>query len=169
MIDTFPFETYFSRRRFLQVGAAAGVGTLVVSQSGCEKKDVDFYIATVTGSLAQLKTFLPNQATLIDRAVSIAKSVNDAYQDGKFDSALSLARNLTTTINELIAAAGVNLSDTVKIIISIANVALGAVAVLIEHSQPASAANRSLSPDAEAMRVLASPKRVNAIFEASRS
>lgn len=157
-----------SKRNFLKVSGMAGVGTLALGTTACEKKDVDFYIATVTGSMTQLKQFLPNQAVLLDRAISIAKEVNRAYQDGKFDTALGLARNLTTTINDIITAAGVNLSNTVKVIISIANVALAAVAVLIEGSIPASQANRALSPDAEKVREMASPKRVNAIFEASR-
>lgn len=155
-----------NRRSMMKLSGAAIVGAAVVTQVGCEKKDVDFYIATVTGSMAQLKPLLPNQAALLDKAISIAKSVNQAYQDGKFDSALSLANNLTTTINEIITAAGVNLSDTVKMIISIANVALGTVAVLIENS--ASRSSRAASPGAAKVRALASPKRVDAIFEAAR-
>lgn len=151
-----------SKRNFFVVGGAAALGTLVLGSSACEKKDVDFYIATVTGSLTQLKPLLPNQIDLLNRAISIAREVNSAYQDGKFDSALGLANSLTATIESVIIAAGVNLSDAVKMILSIANVALGTVAVLIGGSAPgrmASAGN---------IRVLASPARVNAIFTAAR-
>lgn len=155
-----------TRRNLLKTGGLAVVGSLTMGTAGCPKKDVDFYVATVTGSLAQLKQFLPNQAALIDRAISIAKSVNKDYQDGKFDSALSLANNLTTTIDEIITAAGVNLSDTVKMILSIANVALGTIAVLIDNSRPSGVV--IASDAAQTMQSLASPKRVNAIFEASK-
>lgn len=151
-----------SRRRLLITGGAAGLGALTLSAVGCEKKDVDFYITTVTGSMTQLKQFLPNQAVLIDRAIAVARSVNQAYQDGKFDSALGLATNLTTTINDVIMAAGVNLSDTVKMILSIASVALGTVEVLIRNSAPAQLGAVT------AGRTPISSERVNAIFEASR-
>jgi hypothetical protein len=153
-----------NRRTLLKTGGMAAAGGLTIGVSGCDEKDVDFYIATVTGSMTQLKQFLPNQAALIDRAISIAKSVNSAYQDGKFDSALSLANNLTTTIDEIITAAGINLSDTVKMILSIANVALGTIAVLIANSGPSTVAASS----AQKVKSMASSQRVNAIFQASR-
>lgn len=156
------------RRTMLKTGSLAGIGALTLGTAACEKKDVDFYIAVVTGSMTQLKPFLPNQTVLIDKVISIAKSVNEAYQAGKLDSALLLANNLTAAINEVITAADVNLSDTVKMILSIANVALGTVAVLIEHSRPVPLVNRTMSSAEDNLRSLSSPTRVDAIFQASR-
>ena len=153
-----------NRRTFAKCSALT-VGALTLGTAGCEKKDVDFYIATVTGALQQLKQFLPNQADLLTRAIAIAREVNQAYQDGKFDTAIGLANSLTATIESVITAAGVNLSDPVKMILAIANVALSTVAVLIGNS---TAANRAASPTAGNLRVLASPTRVQAIFAASR-
>lgn len=168
-MNLYPSDADFlTRRTFIKTGAAAGVGVLALSATACEKKDVDFYINTVTTALDKLKPLLPNQATLLSKAISIAKEVNEAYQDGRFDSALSLLSNLTTTINDVIAAAGVGLSDSAKIVIAIVDVALTAAVVLIEGSIPASQQNKALSPEAEKVKALASPKRVNAIFEASR-
>lgn len=158
-----------NKRTFLKLSATAGVGALALPTVGCgDKKDVDFYIATVTGALEQLKPLLPNQETLLSKAISIARSVNSAYQDGKFDTALGLANNLVSTINDIIAAAGVNLSNGVKITLSIANVALSAAAVLIKNAMPAEVAARVSNPAMETLESMASPKRVNAVFEASR-
>ena len=157
------------RRSMMKLTAIAGVGAVTLPMTGCgDKEDVDFYIATVTGSFEQLKSLLPNQVALLTKAISIAKSVNDAYQAGKFDSALSLANNLVSTINEIIAAAGVNLGNGVKITLSIANVALSAAAVLIKHAMPAEVAARASSPAMETLESMASPKRVEAVFAASR-
>lgn len=152
-----------SRRNLLITGGAAGLGALTLGTAACEKKDVDFYIATVTGSLTQLKPLLPNQIDLLNRAISIAREVNSAYQDGKFDSALGLANSLTATIESVITAAGVNLSDAVKLIFAMTNIAIGTVEILVRGSAPASA--RASSPTG---RMFISPQRVNAIFTAAR-
>jgi hypothetical protein len=158
-----------NRRSMMKLSATAGVGALTIPLVGCgEKADVDFYVATVTGAFEQLKPLLPNQTTLLTKAISIARSINSAYQDGKFDSALGLANNLVTTINEIIAAAGVNLSTSVKVILSIANVALGAAAVLIKRNMPAVMASRVSSTAMETLESMASPKKIDAVFEASR-
>lgn len=158
-----------NRRSLLKLSATAGVGALTIPLVGCgDKKDVDFYIATVTGAFEQLIPILPAQETLLRKAISIARSVNSAYQAGKFDSALSLANNLVTTINEIIAAAGVNVSTTVKVILSIANVALSAAAVLIKNAMPAEVMSRAATPAMATLESMASPKRVDAVFEASR-
>ena len=155
------------RRTMIKLTGAAVVGA-AVSQVGCEKQDVDFYVNTITMSLGKLKPLLPNQAQLLSKAISIANEVNKAYQDGKFDSALLLLSNLISTINEVVAAAGVNLTDSAKIILAIADVALTAVIVLIKGSIPASDVAREVSPAAEKIKSLGSSKRVDAIFAATR-
>jgi len=157
-----------STRYFLKISSLAALGALTLSTTACDKKDIDFYIATVTNSLEQLKKFLPAQEQLLTKAITIAKSINQAYQDGKFDTAMSLADSLVGVIDDIIVNSGINLSDTAKMILSIANVALGTVAVLINNAKPSSATNRSLSPAEAKIESLASPKRVNAIFEAAR-
>ena len=161
-------DTGLSKRTFLKVAGMAGLGALTFGTTACDKKDIDFYIATVTNSLEQLKKFLPAQEQLLTKAITIAKSINQAYQDGKFDTAMSLADSLVGVIDDIIVNSGINLSDTAQMILSIAEVALTTAAVLIKNAKPTTATNRSLSPAEARIESLASPKRVNAIFEAAR-
>ena len=158
------------RRQVLKGAIAAGVGVLVVSQPACDKPDVDFYVNTVTTSLAKLKPLLPAQAALLSKAISIAKEINDAYQDGKFDSAKALADNLLTVIDDIVAAAGVNLSDKAKVALAMIDIALTTIALLIKGATPTatSMASRAADPGGDRIEALASPKRINAIFEAGR-
>lgn len=168
-----------NRRTLLQTGGLAAIGTLALNTTGCgDKEDVEFYIATVSGTLEELKPLLPAQAALLSKGISIAKSFNQAYQDGKFDSAMSIFENLVGVINEIIAAAGISVSDSVKVALAVAGVAIRAIAVLLKRQaeQPAVAAavkQKSMASADSAKRVslvesLANPKEINALFEASK-
>jgi hypothetical protein len=168
----------FDRRNFLRASGIAGVGLLALGAAECGKKDVDFYVATVVGTLEELKPLIPAQATLLTRGISIAKSFNDAYQDGKFDSAMTIFENLVSIVNEIIAAAGINVSDGVKIALAVGGVAIRGIAVLLKDSttdpQVAAVVNeKSKSSAASAKQAslvesLAHPKSVQMIFEASK-
>lgn len=168
----------FNRRNFLRASGTAGIGLLALGASECGKKNVDFYVATVIGTLEELKSLLPAQATLLSRGISVAKSFNDAYQDGKFDSAMTIFENLVGVVNEIIAAAGVNVSDGVKIALAVAGVAIRGIAVLLKDStadpQVAAAVKEKASASAaDARRMslvesLANPKSVQVVFETSR-
>lgn len=159
------------RRQMISTTAlgAAGfvVGTGFAAPACGGKQNVDFYVSTITNALASLKPLIPAQAQLLDKAISIARDINEAYQDGKFDSAWTLASNLTDVINSVITNAGVGLSDTAKMIVSLANIALGTVLTLIKNSTPTNA-SRAINPAEERMRALVSPKQVDAIFQAAR-
>lgn len=168
-----------NRRTLLKTGGLAAIGTLALNTAGCgDKEDIEFYVATVTGTLEELKPLLPAQAALLSKGISIAKSFNDAYQDGKFDNAMTIFENLVGVINEIIAAAGIGVSDSVKVALAVAGVAIRAIAVLLKRqaAQPAVAAavkERATTSDASAKRVsliesLANPKEINALFEASK-
>jgi hypothetical protein len=165
-----------TRREVLATGGMAAVGALAISSTACDKKDIDFYVSTVGGALEELKPLLPAQVALLSKGISIAKSFNDAYQDGKFDSAITLFENLVGVINEVIAAAGVVVSDTVKIILAVAGVGTRAIAVLLRQQAQtpavASAIQSRTGARASSQRSLiermASRIEINAVFEASK-
>lgn len=168
-----------NRRTLLKTGGAAALGTFTLGNTSCPgKEDLEFYVATVTATLEELKPLLPAQSALLSKGISIAKSFNDAYQDGKFDSAMTIFENLVGVINEIIAAAGINASDGVKVALAVAGVAIRGIAVLLKRQaeQPAVAAVVKEKAKASAdsakqvslVESLANPKSVQMIFEAAR-
>lgn len=168
-----------SRRTLIKTGGMAAVGALAIGSAGCDKKDVDFYVATLTGAFEELKPLLPAQSALLAKAISIAKSFNDAYQGGKFDTATKLFENLVSVVGDLIAAAGVNVSGSVKIALAVAGVATRAIAVLMKQAaddnpQVAAAVNKesTMSKEASAraslIERLADMTTVNSVLEAAK-
>lgn len=174
---TIDIDVDLSKRNFLKVGGLAAVGTLAIGSAGCDKEDIDFYVSTLTGALEELKPLLPNQATLISKAVSIAKSFNSAWQADKFASASAIFENLITTFNEIITAAGLNVSDTVKVVVAVAGVALRAIAVLVKQQAQDPAVAAAVRTTAETpsgsrqkslVEKLADPAAIDVLFRAAK-
>lgn len=142
-----------SKRNFLKLGAAAGVGALIVPLAGCGK-NISFYTSTVIGALKDLSPLLPNLSDRIKQAIAVAESFDKAYQSGAFANAASLFETLTTVVSEIVAAIGV-MSDSVKLAIAVGGVALRAIGVLLKSqaSDPVVAAEvaRSSNQSAKAM------------------
>lgn len=169
-----------SKRDFLKLSGMAGIGALTLGTTACpgDKKKINFYAATASATMAELKLLLPNQADEIGRGIDLIKSFNDAYQGGQFDSALTFFEGFASIVSSVIAAAGVDLGDNVKLALAAVNIAVRGIAVLMKDaaSSPAVAAvvkEKAQASDANARRVtliesLASPKAINAVFEASR-
>lgn len=153
------------------------MGMLTLSTTGCGK-NLSNYVSTIIGAMEELKPLLPNLSASLSKAISIAKSFDEAYRAGKFDSATTLFENLVGVINQIIADAGINASDSVKIALSVASVGMRAIAVLLrdQATQPAVASavkEKAKASAASAKRVsliesLANSKEVNAVFEAAR-
>lgn len=168
-----------NRRTLLKTGGLAAVGTLTLGAGPCSKRNLSFQVSVVIGALEELKPFLPGLSTTLSKAVAIAKSFDQAYRDGKFDSAMAIFENLVGVINQIIADAGFNVSDSVKIALAIAGVALRAIAVLLRDQvaadpQVAAAVRQKARTSAAGARQislvesLANPKSVSAVFEAAR-
>lgn len=168
-----------SRRRLLITGGAAGLGALTLGTTGCpSKKSVDFWVETLSATLDEFKTLLPNQATLISRVSAALKSFNDAFQSDKFDTAISALTNVSQTIEEIVTAAGINLSDRVKLAFAGARIAVKGIAVLLSESKTEPQVAAALKEKSKAsiesakqvslIELLASPSSVQAIFEASK-
>lgn len=165
-----------SKRNFLKVGGVAAVGTLTLSTAGCGPS-MNTWVQTIIGGLQELGPLLPGQAALLTKAVGIAKSFNDAWQSGKFTNAVGILENLTGTIQQIIADAGINLSPQVKTMLAVVGVALRTVAVIMKEQlnnpDVADAVRRQTSsPGAARQRALiermADSKTVDALFEAAK-
>lgn len=167
------------RRNFLLAGGAAGLGALALGTTACPKKqNVDFWAETLSATLSEFKTLLPNQAALIDRASAALRAFNDAYQSDKFDTAISALTNVSQTVEEIVAAAGAQLSDRVKLAFAAARIAVKGIAVLLQgqtsEPQVAAAVKEKSRASAESAKQvslvesLANPKSVQMVFEASR-
>lgn len=166
-----------SKRTFLKLGGAAAVGTLALGTTACGPS-MSVWVQTITGGLEELKPLLPAQAALLSKAISIAKSFNEAWQDEKFSNALAILENLASTIQQITEAAGVNLSQQVKTMITVVGVALRTIAVLLkaQMDDPAVAAtvndramaNPSASRQRTLIERLADPAAVDAAFEAAK-
>lgn len=166
-----------SKRNFMKAGGVAAAGTLMLGAKGCGI-DVDTWVRTILGGLETLKSYLPAQEALITKAISVAKVFNEAWKGGKFTDATALFENLSNVINEFITAAGIDLSQEVKIIIVVIDGALTAIALFMkkEANDPAIAAavnaKTAADPNAARQRALiekmANPRAIDALFAASR-
>lgn len=166
-----------SKRTFLKLGGAAAVSALALGTTACGPS-MSVWVQTITGALEELKPLLPAQAALLSKAISIAKSFNQAWQDEKFSNAVTILENLTATIQQIIDAAGVNLSQQVKTMIAVVGIALRTVAVLLKEqmNDPAVAttvndramANPSASRQRTLIERLADPAAVDAAFAAAK-
>jgi hypothetical protein len=169
-----------SKRTFLKVGGIGGLGLLVGGTTACpgDKKKVSFFVVTITGSMQELKPLLPAQEALLSKAIDIANAFNNAYQAGKFDSAIAAFENLVGVINEIIAAAGVGVSDSVKIALAVSGVAVRGIAVLLRDStaDPVVATvvrekmktSEASAKQASLVESLSSSKEINAVLEAAK-
>ncbi len=168
-----------SKRNFLKAGGTAGLGALVLGTTACPGgKNLSFWVSTIVGTLEELKPLLPNLSEPLSRGISIAKSFDEAYREGKFEDAEAIFENLHGVITQIITDAGISLGDNVKISLALLSVGLRTVSVILkaqlENPQVAAAVkNRAQSNPASARRLklidsLASPKEVNAVFEAAR-
>lgn len=170
-------DTNLSKRNFLKVGGVAALGSLTLCTASCGPS-MNTWVQTIIGGLEELKPLLPAQGSLLTKAISTAKSFNEAWQDGKFANAAALLENLTATIQQVIDDAGVNVSQQVKTMIAVVGVALRTIAVLMKEQMgdPVVAAavrdKTANSPSAAMQRSvierLADPNAVNAVFAAAR-
>lgn len=118
-----------NRRRFIQTGAAAGVGTVVVSQIACGKSIAN-EIAIIISTAGELKPLLPAQAALLDTIAKVAHDFNVAYSRGDFDSARQLFDSLAGDISTLMADIG-QTDPHITLLVAIVSVAIHAVAALL--------------------------------------
>lgn len=166
-----------SKRKFLQVGGVAAVGTLTLGAKGCGPS-MNTWVQTIIGALEELKPLLPNQVQLISRAAGIAKSFNEAWQGGKFVDATAILENLAGVINQIIDDAGVGVSQTVKTAIAVIGISLRTIAVIMkgqaEDPQVAAAVSAKATTSASAARQksfierLADPNAVNALYATAK-
>lgn len=153
----------------IKTSGAAAIGFVALGTSGCGK-NISIYTETVIGSLEELLPLLPNLNDRIKQAISVAKTFDEAYRNGKFESAATLFENLTTLISGIFANLGV-MSEAVKLAVAVGGVALRAIAVLLKSqaADPAVAAKVQASPNssAEAMiRHMANPAVIDAVVAA---
>lgn len=167
-----------NRRTLLKTGGMATVGALTIGAGPCSSKNLSVYVSTIVGALEELKPLLPNQSSLLTRAISIAKSFDEAYRAGKFDTATALFENLAGVVGQIADSVGVT-SPSVKIAIAVAGIAMRAIAVLMkqqatENPQVADAVSAKTERDPAAstrkslIERMADEKAVNALFEASK-
>lgn len=120
-----------NRRTMLKVTGTGTVGVLAFGAAGCDKKDVSFYVSVFSGAMEELIPLLPGQRTLLERALSAIKTFKSAYDAGKFDNAVTALENASTVLGEIIGQVG-NVSDAVKVAITVAGVGLRAIAALLK-------------------------------------
>jgi hypothetical protein len=175
-------EIDLSKRNFLRTGAGIAVGSLVfggafTAPSCPGAKNLSTYVNVVIGALQELSPLLPGQAQLIAKAVSIAKTFDDAYRAGKFIDAGALFENLAGVIGQIAESVGVA-SPSVKVAIAVAGIAMRAIAVLLKSqtSDPTIAAiasdkarsNPNIARQQALIEKLANEKEIDILFKGAK-
>ena len=164
------------RRTMLKVAGTGTVGVLAFGTTGCDKKDVSFYVSVFSGAMEELMPLLPSQNANISRVLSAIKTFKSAYEAGKFDSAVSALENASSVLSEIVAQIG-TVSDPVKVAISVGGVALRAIAALLraQTADPTVQAAVSAKATTKAARStlsvidrLASPEALDRVYQASK-
>jgi len=157
-----------NRRTMLKVTGMAGIGVLTVGTSACGK-NISLYTATVIGSLEELIPLLPGLSDRLKQAVTIAKTFDQAYRDGKFADAATIFENLTTTRQQIISGIGA-MNESVKLAVAVGGVALRGIAVLLrqQSAQPAVAAMVAKSDSSAKARIerMADPAVIDQVVAA---
>lgn len=149
-------KSIVSRRVFFKRGAKAAAGALVLGSAGvmaaCGEK-VSFYVSTVIGALETLSPLLPGASNLISKAVSVAKSFDEAYKAGKFADSTALFTNLGEIALQIATVAGVA-SPPILIAIAVGRVGLNAIAQILKSQMkdPVIAGMVASRVDSEAQR-----------------
>src|SRR6185503_1771494 len=159
-----------SKRNFLKVGGAAGIGALALSATACpfDGKKVTFYSATLSNFLNEIAGLLPAQAAFIARIVKVISDFDVAYQKGDFANASAFFNTMVANVTQLISDVGRNLSPQLKMLLAVASATIRTIAVLLQQqgtTQPSAVARaRAASPDADraisTIEKLASPSAV---------
>lgn len=169
---------HVNRRDFLKGATTGAVSTLVFSGAivsvGCGEK-ISFYVSTVIGSLETLSPLLPSASGLISKAVSIAKSFDEAYKAGKFADSTALFTKLGEIALQIATVAGVA-SPPILVAIAVGRVALNAIAQILKSQMkdPVIAAMVAQRTDAAAERqkamitFMADDKMIQMIVAASK-
>jgi hypothetical protein len=167
-----------SKRNFLKVGAAAGVGALALGATACplDSKKVTFYSATLSSFLNEVAGLLPAQAAFIARIIKVISDFDAAYQRGDFTNASAFFNTMVANVSQLISDVGRNLSPQLKMLLAVASATVRTIAVLLQQqgaTQPwAVARARAASPDADraisTIEKLAHPSAVDAAFAAAK-
>lgn len=156
-------------RTMLTGGAVAVLAPSTLLLTGCDAKDLGFYVDTVTGALKQLPPLLPGASALIAKAITIANDLNSAYKKGDFTNTSILFASLSDLLSQIANDAGVN-SPTVKTIIAIAGIALMTIANLLKAQAPAGI-SRMVKTPAQSKGVAAieaAAAKSDAVFNAVR-
>ena len=150
------------------------VGAAFTAPACPDKKDVLFYVETFTGTLKEVLLLVPNLAEPINRAIKFADIFTKAYNDGKFEDAITAFENMAGVFQEIYDVAG-GMNASVKIALAVAGVAMRAIAVLLKshESEPAVAAvvkARRMGSDAQAKQIalidqLANAESIEAAFK----
>lgn len=167
-----------SRRVFIKTGAAAGVGALVLSTTGCpfDGKKVTFYARTISAFLVEISGILPSQADFISKIVKTVSDLDAAAQRGDFATAATFFNTVVANMTQLIANIGGNLSPNVKIALALANAAIKGLAVFLKNEGATTvaavssmrASNPAVDDAVRTIERLANPKVIDALFEASK-
>ena len=165
-----------NRRTLLKTSSVGAIGFLTLGAKGCGK-NLSTYVNVVIGALQELSPLLPGQAQLIAKAVSIAKTFDDAYRAGKFIDAGALFENLAGVISQIAEAAGVA-SPSVKVAIAVAGIAMRAIAVLLKNqaADPTIAAivndrassNANVARQRSLIEKMANEKEIDALFAGAK-
>lgn len=168
-----------NRRNFIGTSAAAGAGALVLSQAGCNPKNLSPYVQTIIGALEEVAPLLPGVSGKITAAIKVARDFDAAYKRGDFASATQIFESLAVNVSQIITDVGVNLSPEIKAGLAVVGIALRAIAVLLksQSEQPvvAKAISRAKTssapppPSAEnRILTLADPAALDKAFQAAK-
>lgn len=177
-LTRFDIGVDLSKRNFLKAGGMAGVGALTLTTTACpfDGKKVSFYAQTISSFLVEIGEIVPAQAAFIAKIVKVVADLDAAAQRGDFASASTFFNTMVSNVTQLITNIGGGLSPQVKILLAVASAAIRSLAVLLKNQgattvsavASARASNASIDSAVRTIERLASPKEIDATFEAVR-
>lgn len=151
------------RRSFLRLAGtgAAGIalGGVVAPISApnapapaCSKKSVEIEVSTAITFLNKVSSLLPAHAQLIVKIVGVLNTFNEAYQAGKFDSAVAFLATASSLFEQLLTNVGVGISPLLKTWLLIVDAAITALVALFKSQASAPEAVTAMRSASEAQK-----------------
>lgn len=168
-----------TRREFIKTGTVAA-GSIAFGAAftapGCNGKDLSGWVTTIVAAFGEMKPLLPQlglpEAVLdrvsgyLNKAVSVAKTFDEAYKAGKFKDAVAIFGSLSELITQIAAELNVVNNRIVKIALVTVSIARIAIATLLKQQSgdPAVAATIArTSKEPELMRAASEIDRLAAV------
>ena len=168
-------SAYINRRRFIQTGALAGAGALVLSQTACAK-NLSVYEQTIIAAFEEVVALFPSAGPAATKIKKLIADFDAAYRAGDFKNATTLIASVASLASQVIADIGINLTSGLKGALALAGIAIRFISKLLVdqgNAQPqvmaeAAKATGAMADAVATIKRLADPDVLNMAFAAVR-